>query len=177
MKTLARIVISASCLLLAAALLAQEAPKPGPEHKKLDVFAGSWTLDGDVKPGPMGPGGKITEYEKCDWMEGGFFLVCNTDFKSAMGNGTGISLMGYSGEEKCYTYREFNSWGEFTDSKGTVDGDTWSWTNDEKMGSTPMKVRFTMKMTSATSYTFIVEISPDSAKWTTVMDGKATKSR
>jgi len=32
-----------------------------------------------------------------------------------------------------------------------------------------------MKITSATSYNFMFEMSPDGTKWTTVMDGKATK--
>jgi hypothetical protein len=176
MNTITKIL--AACLVMSAAALAQmETPKPGPEVKKLDAFAGSWTLDGDLKPGSMGPGGKITEIEKCDWMEGGFFLVCHTDFKSAMGDGTGVSIMGYSTEDKAYTYREFNSWGEFDDSKGSVDGDTWTWTNDEKMGGTTMKGRFTMKLTSAASYSFTFEMSPDGSKWTTVMDGKAAKGK
>jgi hypothetical protein len=176
MKTLT--MLSAAWLLLAAASLAQtEAPKPGPEHKKLDAFAGSWMLDGDMKAGPMGPGGKMTEAEKCEWMEGGFFLVCHSDFKSSMGDGTGLSVMGYSADDKAYTYREFNSWGEFNDSKGLLDGDTWTWTSDEKMGEMTMKGRFTMKITSSTSYTFTFEMSQDGTKWTTVMDGKASKSK
>jgi len=176
MKALA--MISAAWLVLVAVALAQmEMPKPGPEHKKLDIFAGSWTLDGDIKPGPMGPGGKMTETEKCEWMDGGFFLVCHSDFKGVMGSGTGVSYMGYSTDDKTYTYREFNSWGEFDDSKGSVDGDTWTWTSDEKMGGQAMKGRFTMKVTSPTSYTFSFEMSQDGTKWTTVMDGKATKGK
>jgi len=176
MKTLA--MISAAWLVLVAVALAQmEMPKPGPEHKKLDVFAGSWTLDGDIKPGPMGPGGKMTETEKCEWMDGGFFLVCHSDFKGVMGSGTGVSYMGYSNDDKAYTYREFNSWGEFDDSKGSVDGDTWTWTSDEKMNGMAMKGRFTMKITSPTSYNFSFEMSQDGTKWTTVMDGKATKGK
>lgn len=168
----------AACLLMAATAFGQmEAPKPGPEHKKLDVFAGTWTLDGDVKPGPMGPGGKMTENQKCEWMEGGFFLVCHAEFKSVMGDGSGISLMGYSGDEKAFTYREFNSWGEATDSHGSLDGDTWTWTSDEKMGTTTMKGRFIMKITSPTAYTFTFDLSPDGTKWTTIMDGKATKGK
>ena len=111
MKNIA--MISAAWLALAVAALAQmEMPKPGPELKKLDMFAGTWTLDGDMKPSPMGAGGKMTENQKCEWMEGGFFMVCRADFKSGMGNGTGISLMGYSTDDKTYTYREFNSWGQ-----------------------------------------------------------------
>jgi hypothetical protein len=167
-----------ACLLISASALAQmEMPKPGPEHKKLDMFAGSWTLDGDMKASPMGPGGKMTETEKCAWMEGGFFVVCNSIFKSSMGDGTGISVMGYSADDKAYTYREFNSWGEFDDSKGSVDGDTWTWTSDEKMGPNTMKGRFTMKIVSPTSYNFMFEMSQDGTKWTTIMDGRATKDK
>ncbi len=164
-------------LILAAVTLAQEgAPKPAPEHKKLDILAGSWLLEGDVKPSAMGSGGKVTENEKCEWMEGGFFLVCHVDFKgTSMGSGSGLSVLGYSTGEKAYTYREFNSWGEFDDSRGVLDGDTWTWTNEDKMGETMVKGRFTMKFTSPTSYNFTYETSPDGTKWTTLVDGKATK--
>jgi hypothetical protein len=168
--------ILASAVVLAGSAVAQmEAPKPGPELKKLDMFVGSWTLDGTMKPGSMGQGGTMTENEKCEWMEGGFYLICHSEYKSSMGNGVGLSVMGYSTEAKAYTYREFNSFGEFDDSKGSVDGDTWTWTSDEKMGGMTMKGRFTMKMTSATAYTFVFDMSEDGTKWSTVMEGKASK--
>ena len=170
--------IFAACLLLAGAAVAQmELPKPGPEHKRLDMFVGAWTLEGDMKPSAMGPGGKISENEKCEWMEGGFFLVCHADFKSSMGDVSGVSIFGYSGDDKTYTYREFNSLGEFMESKGSVDGDTWIWTGDDKMNGMIMKGRFTMKIASPTSYNFTYEMSQDGTKWTTVMDGKATKGK
>jgi hypothetical protein len=167
----------AVCTILAAAAMAQEMPKPGPELKKLDALTGAWTLDGEMKPGAMGPGGKMTEIQKCEWMDGAFFLICHAEFKSSMGDGTGISVMGYSKDDKAYTYREFNSWGEFEDSRGALDGDTWTWLGDEKEGGMVMKGRFTMKMTSSTSYNFTFEMSQDGTKWTTVMDGKATKGK
>jgi len=169
--------ISAAVLILCVFASAQmEMPKPGPEHKKLDIFSGSWTLEGDLKPGPMGPGGKVTENETCEWMEGGFYLVCKVKFGgAAMGSGSGLSFMGYS--DKAYTYRSFNSWGEFEDAKGTWDGDTITWTSDENMGGMVMKGRYTMKNISANSYNFLFEISQDGTKWTTVMDGKAIKNK
>lgn len=176
MKTIA-ILLSCWLLLAVAAVAQMEAPKPGPELKKLDAFAGTWTLEGDMKPGPMSPGGTMSENERCEWMDGNFFLVCKSDFKSSMGNGTGISVMGYSSDDKTYTYREFNSWGEAMDSKGSVDGNTWTWTSDEKMNGTVMKGRFTMKITSPTTYNFTFDMSQDGTKWTTVMEGKATKGR
>jgi hypothetical protein len=168
-------VFAAIVILVVGAMGQQQPPKPGPELKQLDIFAGAWTLEGTMKPGTMGPGGTMTETEKCEWMEGGFYLVCHSDYKSSMGNGVGLSVMGYSADDKAYTYREFNSFGEFDDSRGTLAGDTWTWNSDEKMGGTTMKGRFTMKMTSATSYTFMFEMSQDGVKWSDVMDGKASK--
>ncbi len=177
MKRMAMI-LAAATMMSVLSLAQMETPKPGPEHKKLDVFLGSWTLEGDMKASPMSPAGKITETEKCEWMEGGFYVVCKVQFTSkVMGNGSGISIMGYSSDDKAYTYREFNSWGEFNDSKGALDGEKWSWTNEQKMGQAMMKGRFNMKMTSATSYDFSYEVSQDGTTWSTIMDGKATKNK
>jgi hypothetical protein len=174
MKTI--IMTLLAVVTLSAASLAQmDAPKPAPELKKVDMFAGSWTLDGDMKASDMGPGGKMTETEKCEWMDGNFFLVCHEQYSIATVSGTATSYMGYSADDKAYTYREFSSMGEFTDSKGTLDGDTLTWLNDEKMGAMTMKGRFTMKITSPTTYNFKFEMSQDGTKWMTVMDGKATK--
>lgn len=168
-------IFAAAMIFTAVAAAQMEAPKPGPELKKLDVFVGSWTLDGAMKPGSIGPAGTMTENEKCAWMDGGFFVVCHSDFKGTMGSGVSLSVMGYAPDDKAYTYREFNSMGEFEDSKATVDGDTWTWSADEKMGGTTMKGRFIMKMTSAASYNFAYDMSQDGGKWTTVMEGKASK--
>jgi len=38
-----------------------------------------------------------------------------------------------------------------------------------------MKGRFTMKIISATSYNFGFDMSQDGTKWTSVLDGKASK--
>jgi hypothetical protein len=172
-----------SALLIASLLIATVAfaqmgpPKPGPELKKLDALVGNWTSEADMKPGPMGPGGKVTIKEETTWMEGGFFLVTKSTFTSAaMGNGSGIAFMGYNSDEKLYSYDEFNSYGEANHSKGTIDGDTWTWATDMKMGPQTMKARYTMKIVSPTSYTYKFEVSPDGTNWTLVMDGKATKN-
>jgi hypothetical protein len=128
-----------------------------------------------MKAGAAGAGGTMIENNKCDWMEGGFYLVCHSDYKGTMGSGTGLSVMGYSAEDKAYTFREFESDGEFVDSRGKLDGETWTWTNDENMNGTTVKGRFTIQMTSGSSYTYAFDMSQDGTKWSTVMEGKATK--
>jgi hypothetical protein len=67
--------------------------------------------------------------------------------------------------------------GEVTHSPGELSGDLWTFTNDMKMGPQTMKGRWTMKVTSPTSYDFKYEMSQDGTKWEAVMDGKATKSK
>jgi hypothetical protein len=163
-----------AAVMLASAAMAQT-PKPAPELKKLDIFVGTWTLNGNMKAGTMGPGGTMTENNKCEWMEGGFYLVCHSDYTGTMGSGVGMSVMGYSSDEKAYTYREFESDGEFVDSRGKLDGETWTWINDEKADGATMKGRFTIQMTSSSSYTFAFDMSQDGTKWSTVMEGKAGK--
>src|ERR1700735_2301922 len=112
-------ILSSALMLSAVATAQMQSPKPGPELKKLDVFVGTWTLDGNMKAGPMGPGGAISENEKCEWMDGCFYLVSTSEYKSAIGNGVGLAVMGSSPDDKAYTYREFNSFGEFEDTKGS----------------------------------------------------------
>lgn len=166
-----------SLLFVPAGSAQMQMPKPGPELKKLDYFLGNWTCDGDMKPGAMGPGGKSTMTENSKWMDGGFFVVAHSTYDSgAMGKGTGISFLGYDTDEKKYTYNEFNSQGEAIASKGTADGDTWTWIGDMKMGQ-PMKGRFTEKILSPKSYAYKFEASPDSTNWTLFIDGKCTKTK
>lgn len=166
------------CFAFGTAAFAQmKMPKPGPEHKKLDMFAGSWTMTGDMKPGPMGPGGKVTGTETCAWMDGNFFLQCQQKYDTPMGAGSGVSYMGYSNDDKAYTYRAFNNMGAFEDARGAWDGDTITWTSDEHMGGMTLKGRYTMKIVSPTSYTYKFEVSQDGTNWSTVMDGKANKSK
>jgi hypothetical protein len=152
-------------------------PKPGPEQKNLNFFAGSWTISGDMKPGPMGPGGKFTGTDHIEWMQGGFFLVSHSTGSSSMGKETGLGVYGYDTEKKVYTYDEFSSTGENIHATGTFDGKTWSWGNDMTMGGKALKGRYVLTETSPTSYTFKFDMSQDGgANWMPVMGGTGTKA-
>jgi hypothetical protein len=173
--------ISLAVLLFAAlALTAQnppQMPKPGPEQKNLGYFVGDWKTTGDMKPGPMGPGGKFTGTEHIQWMPGGFFLVAHSQGSSAMGKESSLAVYGYDREKKVYTYDQFNSMGENVHATGTFDGKVWSWTSEMTMDGRPMKGRFILTETSPISYTFKFDMSQDGGtNWTPVMDGGGTKA-
>lgn len=162
-----------------AAAQGMPAPTPAPELKKLDYFAGTWNSVGDLKPGSMGPGspgGKFTDVIHSNWMTGRFFLVENTTTSGVMGHMVEVAYLGYDAQAKNYTYDAFNSMGEAEHAKGTVEGDTWTWTSTENMGGQPMKGRFTITVTSPTAYSFKFEVASGSGgNYTTIVEGKATK--
>ena len=86
-------------MLGAALAQAPEAPKPGPEHKAMDFFAGTWLAEAEMKPGPFGPGGKMTSRDVCEWFEGGFQLVCKGRGTSPMGPMSSMGVLAYRSEE------------------------------------------------------------------------------
>ena len=165
-------------LLLGITLLARaqtEIAKPVPQLRKLDYFAGTWTAEGDVKPGVMGRGGKFTGTNRVRWMDGAFFLVTHSEFSGALGRGTETAYMGYDSNDKVYTYDSFNSLGEADHAKGNLEGDTWNWQSETRIGRRTMKGRLTIRMISPTAYRFKFETSPDGITWNTVLEGKDTK--
>ena len=126
-----------------AAAQAPQAPKPGPEHQRLGYFVGKWMTDGEMKAGPMGPGGKMNSTDTCEWFEGRFAVVCHSDGKTPMGPNKTIAILSYSPEEKVYTYYAVDNSGMTMASvpKGTVQGDTWTYNDEGMMGGKKMKTR------------------------------------
>lgn len=174
-RTTLSVVIPFLLMFISVAAVAQmPVPKPASELNKLEFLVGTWTTDGDMKPGPMGPGGKMMSEDDVHWMDGKFYLVMTSKFKGALGTGSSLAVFGYDPEQKVYTYSDF-SMGQNGHSVGTVDGDTWTWNSDENMGGQSFKGRFTMVVLSPTAYSYKYEMSPDGKDWKVVMDGKSTK--
>jgi Protein of unknown function (DUF1579) len=150
-------------------------PKPGPEHQKLAYFAGKWSSEGDTKASPFGPAGKFSFTQTCEWFEGGFALVCHTEGKFGEATVKGVSAMSYDLGEKTYTYYETNTMGENIFSRGMVEGDTWTWTNESKMGGKPVKGRFTLKQLSPDSASYKFEFGAGDEPLKVIMEGKQAR--
>jgi hypothetical protein len=94
-----------------------------------------------------------------------------------MGPTRSLGILGYSGEEKVYTYYavDNSNMGMATVPRGTVQGDTWTYTDESSMGGKKMKTRVTLKELSPTAYTFKLEIQGPDGKWMPMMESKMTK--
>lgn len=173
--------VAALLSLVAVPLLGAQAPappQPGPEHQQLAYFAGRWTSQGDQQATPMGPGGKFSGTETCEWFSGGFYVVCRFEGQGPAGEMKGLGIMGYSGERKRFTYYGIgNDQGEGASATGEVAGDTWNWEGESMMGGQTMKARYTLKVASADSYSFRFEMSMGGGPWTLVQTGTAARAK
>jgi len=166
-------VVSATGLQFAAA----QAPKPSPEHARLGYFVGKWTAEGEMKPGPMGPGGKMTSSDNCEWFEGRFSVICRSEGTTPMGPTKSIGILSYSPEEKVYTYYGVDNSNMTMASvpRGTLRGDTWTYTDEGMMGGQKVKSRVTIKELPPRSYSFRMEIQGPDGKWMPMMETKNTR--
>jgi uncharacterized protein DUF1579 len=132
----------------------------------------------EIKPNAFMPGGKATSQDTCEWFDGGFAVICRSSGKSPMGPTKSIGILGYSAEEKIYTYYGIDNSPMVMASvpRGTVQAGSWVYDDETKMGGKSVKSRYTIKETSPTSYTFKWETMGDDGAWQTVMEGKSTKT-
>ena len=174
LKAILALALASSAAVTSAAAQAQ---KPGPEHQRLGYFVGRWQAEGEIKPGPMGAGGKVTATDNCAWFEGGFAVICRSEGQGPSGPSKSIGILGYSVEDKAYTYYGVDNSSMIMSSvpKGTVSGKTWTYTDESTMGGQTVKSRVTIVEESPTAYTFRMEMQGPDGKWIPMMQSRNTK--
>lgn len=174
-----RNLLAALALVAPAALdiAAAQAPKPGPEHARLGYFVGKWKSEGEIKPGSMGPGGKTSSTDNCEWFDGRYSVVCRSEGTTPMGPSKNLGILSYNAEEKVYTYYgvDNTSMNMASVPRGTVQGSTWTYTDESTMGGKKVKSRVIIKEVSPTEYTFRMDFQGPDGKWAPVMESKNTK--
>src|SRR6266702_1617811 len=115
------------------------------------------------KPGP--------EHQRLKYFLGNW----STEGETPMGPSKGIDILGYSPEEKTYTYYGVDNSGMSmtTVPRGTVQGDTWTYNDEGMMGGKKVKTRVIIKELPPSAYTFKMDTQGADGKWTTVMESKS----
>lgn len=155
----------------------QSMPAPPPEIQLMAYFIGNWTTQGTMKTSPTGPGAPFTSTERSEWTAGNYFVETHSSMNSPMGDIQGTRVMEYNAADKVYTYNAYNSLGEHIVAIGHVQGNTWTWTADQKMNGLVTKARYTVNVVSPTAYSFKSEVATPSGGWASVMEGKATRAQ
>jgi hypothetical protein len=98
-------VFSMFAMVVAAGAEEPQMPQPTAEHEVLGMWVGTWSGEGEMKPGAFGPGGPMAWKEDCSWFEGAkFHVVCTSEGDSPMGPMKGLGIVGYHPEKKAYTH-------------------------------------------------------------------------
>ncbi len=174
-----RIVIAVGSMMLLFAVVAQAqtpAPKPGPEHKKLEIWIGDWTFEEEGSATPFGPAGKASGRSTAKWILGGFFVEFRVEWKGTAGPMQAIEIDGYDPVTKKYTWNNFASDGGVQAFTYAIEGNTVSYSGTQVIGGKQVKARGTI--TFAPDFMSNVEkreISIDGKAWMPALEVKATK--
>jgi hypothetical protein len=174
MKRIA-IAVCAAVLVLAVAAGAQTpAPKPGPEQKKLNIWVGDWTYEGENQATPLGPAGKINGKMTVRPILGGFFV----EFRGEEGNTRWYEVDGYDALNKRFFWAGFGSDGNVNAVTYTISGTTVEYSGTVRLGEKQYKIRGTNAF-AADFMSFIEkrEISLDGQTWMPEFQDKAVKTK
>ena len=151
-------------------------PKPDPEVKKLHVFLGHWTYEGEYKPGPLGPGGKFAGEDDGQMILGGFFFQARWTEKGPTGEGRGLELDGYDPVNKNFSSELYFDDGSRFSGVLTITGNTWTYAGRWVSGGKQYQYKGTFVLApDLTSGTYKDEISLDGKTWTTCEESRYTK--
>ena len=147
-------------------------PKPGPEHKKLEYFLGRWTVESEIKANGYVPAGKTVSTETGTLGLGGFYVESRVEGGQLP---TRLAIMAYDSHAKVYTSYYASSVGLVGTATGSLNGNTWTWMEEDKFAGDAIKGRTTITMLSPTQYTMKYEMADEKGGYTTILEGRATK--
>jgi len=156
---------------LALAQAPPEPPRPGPEHKKLEYFLGTWKTESEVKANAYMPAGKSVTTETYTLGPGGFFVECRKEGQIP----TTRAIMAYDSHARLYTTSYASSAGLVGGGTGTFDGNTWTWMLEDKWLGKAFKGRTTVTIQSASQFTAKYEYLDPNGSYVTITEGTATR--
>jgi hypothetical protein len=132
-----------------------------------------------MKPGALGPGGKITGNDRVTWLPGGFFAERKFEGTMAGMDVKGTEIYGYDAAKKAYTYVGFDSLGGSSTGTMTVKGNVWTARATTNMGGVASQERCTLTFGAGnTTLDIKCTSSTDGGKtFNPSIEGKATKAK
>jgi hypothetical protein len=167
--------VGLAIVVLAVALLAQTAaPKPGPEQKKLGIWVGEWTYEGENQATPLGPAGKYVGKMTVRPILGGFFV----EFQGKEGSLSWQEVDGYDALNKTFFWTGFGSDGNVNAVTYTINGTTVEYSGTVRLGEKQYGIRGTCVF-AADFMSFVDkrELSVDGQTWMPNFQSKDVKNK
>jgi hypothetical protein len=162
-------------IVLTVGLLAQTAaPKPGPELKKLNIWVGDWTFEGESQATPLGPARKYVGKATVRPILDGFFV----EWHGQSGDSSWNEVDGYDASNKTYFWTGFSNDGSFNSVTYTIDGTTVKYSGALILGDKQYRIRGTAEFGSDfMSCVDRQEVSADGQTWLLNFQNKMVKNK
>ena len=136
--------------------LAQEAPERSPGYDDLQHLIGRWTQQASEE----------TFLEVCDWFDGNFHVVRNSEHKRANGTvGRGLSILSYVPGQG-YAHVGIGNRGSYeTLQNGTFREGIFEFLSTTKEGNTSVVTRIRIGPFAESGFAFVVDTSTDGGPW------------
>lgn len=176
-----RIAIAVCFVVLVLAVVAwaqTPAPKPGPEQKKLEMWVGKCTYEGEAKVTPLGPAGKYSGMATVRPVLGGFFVEWRGEEKGLSGTSQWFEIDGYDALNKKFMWNSFSSDGSFQAVTYTIEGNTVNYSGTQFQGEKQYKFRGSCVFApDLMSWVTKQEVSVDGKTWMPWREDKTTKTK
>ena len=177
MKTKSLLSALSALLLVVSTRLTAQAPKPGPDVKKLETWVGTWTYEGEAKATPLGAAAKIAGTQTARMIAGGFGLEWTAEEKGAFGAVQWSETDVFDPATKTYPYFGVQNDGTLWSGSNTVVGNVWKATGTFTVKGTTYKTRSeSTPSADGKSWTQKFELSTDGKSWMPWMETRLTKS-
>ena len=128
------------------------------------ILVGKWTTTGEMKATPMGPAGKLSMTDTCEWFRR-LYRAVPLSGNRTRGTHQASGSWATAPIRRCTVYGMDNTAMAMTTvAKGTVQGDTWTYLDEGTMGGA-YKSRVVLKIASPASYKFTWELLGPDKKW------------
>jgi hypothetical protein len=171
MRSSVAVILICGFTALSLAQAPPEGPKPGPEHKKLEYFLGTWKVENEIKANEYVPAGKGVTTATVTLGPGGFCVESRAEGQIPRTD----AIIAYDSDAKVYTEFYASSAGLVGTGTGTVNGNTWTWMLEDKVFGKAVKGRTTITILSASQYTSKYEMLDANGRYVTFTEGTATK--
>ena len=146
-------------------------PKPGPQHKHLQVFVGKWITEAAPLPLSNSPPLDVTAVDEYEWLPGEFFLLHRVTSRHGENEIHGTEIIGY--DEQSGTYPMY-----FFDHKGTTTVSQLSRNDDGSWAITAESQRSTIVFEEeGNAFSAAWERKSNGSDWEHWMDVRLFKAR
>jgi hypothetical protein len=176
MRALIALIVAACFNVSALAQQPTQSPKPDPELKKLAVYVGQWRYEGESKPGPLGPAGKVAGEAISEMILRGFFLDWRWKEQANGAETRGLEILGYDPINKNYSSTAYVDDGSSSAGAYVFEGNTSNYSGRLTIGEKQYLFRYTETFAAdLMSFVQRAEVSVDGKTWMPLSEIRYTK--